>query len=692
MKHIEKSVGLSALALLAVPLHSAQVQPQSADRPNIIVILADDMGYSDLGCYGGEIQTPNLDRLAKQGLRYRQFYNGARSCPTRASLLTGLYAHQAGMGWMAAADMQRPAYQGYLNKECVTLAEVLRESGYGTYMSGKWHVSSDRQNNGQVKDNWPNQRGFDRFYGIVDGASNYFKMTYNDNNERRKSPDDADFYFTHAISDSATVFVHRHDFEKSPLFLYLAYTAPHWPLHALQKDIDRFAEIYKAGWDRLREDRFRQQKAMGLFTSDTQLPPRDKRVPAWDSLTEADQQEYAMRMAIYAAQIYAMDQGIGKLVSELEEKGQLDNTIIMFLSDNGACAEHISSGRRKTVDGKEDTYESYRINWANLSSTPYKEYKHHTNEGGIATPLIVHYPKGIRKELRNTYVDEYGHITDIMATCVDLAKAKYPRNYKGHRITPLQGVSLVPNLSGKRTKRGITFWEHEANIAARDGKWKIVTKVMEGGKFDEDSIKLYDMETDPTEMNDLSLKYPRKKAQLYAAWKRWAEKVDVFPLDTRFYGERQRDYKRNCINGEFQDNFGGWERSSGGGADIRFSIDTVSTISGNKTARIEILKPGNKPATGILKWVFNADKGEKVSISFKAKALHNTNIIVRLENMNNYSVKPIDKVIPLTGEVASVEILSTPLFAKGNHQLAFYVGTSGGTIWIDDVKMEITDD
>lgn len=691
MKYIDKAVGLSALTFLILPFHSASAQSQSTDKPNIIVILADDMGYSDLGCYGGEMHTPSLDRLAKQGLRYRQFYNGARSCPTRASLLTGLYAHQAGMGWMAAADMQRPAYQGYLNKECVTIAEVLKTAGYSTYMSGKWHVSSDRQNNGGVKDNWPNQRGFDRFYGIVDGASNYFNMTYNDNNDRFKSPANENFYFTHALSDSATVFVHRHDFDKSPLFLYLAYTAPHWPLHALQEDIDRFTEIYKAGWDRLREERFLRQKAMGLFNPDAQLPPRDERVPAWDSLSQAEQHEYTMRMAIYAAQIYAMDQGIGKLVRELEVKGQLDNTIIMFLSDNGACAEHISSGRRKTVDGKEDTYESYRINWANLSSTPYKEYKHHTNEGGIATPLIVHYPKGIRKNLCNTYVDEYGHITDIMATCVDLAKAKYPRNYKGHKITPLQGVSLVPNLSGKRTKRGKTFWEHEANIAARDGKWKIVTKVMEGGKFEEDSIKLYDMAADPTEMKDLSSTYPGKKAQLYAAWKKWATEADVFPLDTRHYGERQRHYKRNCINGEFQDNFGGWERSSNGGADIRFSIDTVRTISGDKTARIDILQSGDKPRTGTLKWVFDAKKGEKISVSFKAKSLRNTDMILRLENMNNYSVKPIDKVISLTDKVASFEMQSTPLFAKGNHQLVFYVGTSEGSIWIDDIKMEINE-
>jgi len=233
---LKTTLKYTGLSLLALPTISCAAN----DRPNIIVILADDMGYSDIGCYGGEIETPNLDKLAKNGLRYRQFYNCARSCPTRASLLTGLYPHQAGMGWMAAADLQLPPYQGYLNNECLTIAQVLKGAGYGTYMSGKWHVSSDRQNKGGIKDNWPNQRGFDEFYGIVGGAANYFKMTYNDNNERYESPDDGKFYFTHAISDSATAFVDRHNYKKSPLFLYLAYTAPHWPLHALQKDIDKY--------------------------------------------------------------------------------------------------------------------------------------------------------------------------------------------------------------------------------------------------------------------------------------------------------------------------------------------------------------------------------------------------------------------------------------------------------------------
>ncbi|MCD7794296.1 MAG: arylsulfatase, partial [Alistipes sp.] len=422
-------VGLAVVAL------STGVYHAQAKQPNIVVILADDMGYSDIGCYGGEIETPNIDRLARNGIRYKQFYNCARSCPSRASLLTGLYPHQAGMGWMAAADLQLPPYQGYLNRNCITIAEVLKSAGYETYMSGKWHVSSDRQNEGNVWDNWPNQRGFDEFYGIVDGAANYFKTIVNVNNDRMPSPDDGSFYFTHAISDHAVDFIAEHPFAEKPLFLYVAYTAPHWPLHALQRDIDKYVERYKVGWDVLRRERFERQKAMGLFPSTAVLSPRDERVPAWDSLSPEEQKEFVMRMAIYAAQIDAMDQGIGRIVTGLAERGELDNTLILFMSDNGACAEFTSRGKRIAVDGKEDTYESYRINWANLSSTPYREYKHYTNEGGIASPLVVHYPNGINKALKNKFVDEYGHFTDVMATCVDLSGAAYPEIYNGYQIT-----------------------------------------------------------------------------------------------------------------------------------------------------------------------------------------------------------------------------------------------------------------
>ena len=664
-----------------------QTKQQNDSRPNIIIILADDMGYSDLGCYGGEVETPNLDRLASNGLRYRQFYNSARSCPTRASLMTGLYPHQAGMGWMAAADMQRPAYQGYLNNQCVTIAEVLKDAGYATYMCGKWHLNLDRKNDGDVIDNWPTQRGFDIFYGIVSGAANYFTTQYHYGNERGQAPEDGNFYFTHALNDSAVVFVSRHDYDKQPFFLYLSHIAPHWPLHALQEDIDKYVERYKAGWDRLREERFERQKKMGLFKKNVILSQRDEEVEAWESLTPEKQEEFVMRMAIYAAQIDAMDQGIGRLITALEAKGQLDNTIIMFLSDNGACAEFNSSGPRRAVDGKADTWESYRIQWANLSSTPYREYKHFTHEGGIATPLIVHYPNGIKKRLNNKWIDEYGYLNDIMATCVELANANYPETYKGNAILPMEGVSLLPNFSGKKTNRKQTFWEHEGNIAMRDGKWKLVCKTIENKPFDESTICLYDLEKDPTELNDLSEKYPERKQQMYEAWKQWAERIDALPLDTRDYGQRQRDYKR-IINGEFDDNFGGWDLICHPDANVDFVIDKMNVISGKKTARIDVVSKGERPASALMRWTLNQlRQGEILNIRFAAKADRKTSMFFRFERMNNPQDKLLDETIQLTTDIHEFTFDTIRIQENGNYQLVFYVGTMDGSCWIDKVKL-----
>ncbi|HEU5147748.1 MAG TPA: arylsulfatase, partial [Chryseosolibacter sp.] len=388
MTKIMKSISL----VLVIGVLAFSVQAQ--ERPNIVLILADDMGYSDLGSYGGEVSTPHLDKLATDGLRYRQFYNAARCCPTRAALMTGLYPHQAGMGWMAAADLGTPQYQGTLNNQCVTIAEVLKEAGYGTYMAGKWHLTNERKIDGMVTDSWPKQRGFDQYFGIVPGGANYFTpVIYSDNNRYPAPPD---FYLTDAISDTTVKYIDQHFSTRKdePMFMYVAYTAPHWPLHALQKEIDKSKERYAKGWDKLRQERFKKQKQLGVITEGTKLSPRDEQIEAWGSLTEEKQNEMVMRMAIYAAQIDIMDQGVGRIVQKLKEKNQLDNTLILFLSDNGACAEFISSGKSKEVTGKENTFESYRIAWANLSSTPFREYKHFTHEGGIATPLIAHWPSG----------------------------------------------------------------------------------------------------------------------------------------------------------------------------------------------------------------------------------------------------------------------------------------------------------
>lgn len=670
-------------ASIAMPLGIQAAEKPKPARPNIIVILTDDMGYSDLGCYGGEIMTPNIDGLASNGLRWAQFYNNARSCPSRAVLMTGLYPHQAGMGWMAAADMQTPEYQGYLNDNCVTIAEVLGQSGYETYMVGKWHLCSDRQCKGNVTEHWPMARGFNHYYGHPEGASNYFHAKLVDGEERLPETGDG-FYLTDAITDTAASYITRHDYKDKPLFLYLAFNAPHWPLHALQEDIDKYKGKYDVGWDSLRVQRFKKQKAMGLFSEDVELSPRDSRVPAWNSLTDDQKKEYSMRMTIYAAQIAAIDRGVGKVIKALEDAGEFNNTVIMMMDDNGACAERLGTDGIANVTGKAETWESYRINWANLSSTPYREYKHYTNEGGIASPLIVSWPNGINSQLDGSFIREYGYFADIMATCVDIAGAKYPSVYKGHKITPCEGVSLVPNFSNKPTGRGMTFWEHEVNIAVRDGKWKLNIHHVENEPINLSKLELYDMEKDPTELHNLASSDTAKANSMLRAWEKWAARVHAYPLSTDGYGKRQQAYRR-VINGEFDDNFGGWTLSEN--PSVSYSIDKKHTISGEKTAMITVSQTGAKPSDSFMKWDFPTTGEAHGTISFSYKTDKTNKVWVRMERANKAAEKALSKEVELTKEGS----VSLPfVIDKGRWQLALYFGNSNpGNIWLDNVKLDL---
>ncbi len=657
-------------------------------RPNIIVILADDMGYSDIGCYGGEIDTPNINNLASNGLRYKQFYNAARCCPTRAALMTGVYPHQAGMGWMAAADLGTPEYAGNLNNTSVTIAEVLKSAGYKTYMTGKWHLTNDRKTRGEVKDNWPKQRGFDHYFGIIPGGANYFTPTIYSGNKKYQAPDD--FYLTNAISDTSVAYIDKHfnsEEKKDPMFMYVAYTSPHWPLHALQKDIDKYRETYKIGWDSLRKQRFEKQKALGLFSKNTTMNLRDEEIPAWDDVPPAKKEEMAMRMAIYAAQVDIMDQGIGRIVSELKQNNALENTLIFFLSDNGACAEFISSGKSKKIDGTADTFESYRINWANVSSTPFKEYKHYTYEGGIATPMIAHWPKGIKKNLNGGFANSYGEIMDIMATCVEVANTDYPKEFKGHQITPKQGKSLVGNFSGEDIERGKIFWEHEANIALRDGKWKMVAKTEPNNDFSKSSLRLYDLEADPTEMNDLTLQYPEKLQKMFAEWHSWGEKIKVFPMDTRIYNARQNFFKRK-INGEFDDYLGDWQLRKSKEVEGNISVDKSGILNGENSALVQMKKPDGKFDDLAMKWRFPATKGEKLSIKFKSKSKKPTGFTMQLEKIKGNDDILIKK-IDIAGGVEDHTIHINEIPEAGNYKLAFYFGElkAGEKVWIDGIKI-----
>lgn len=657
-------------------------------KPNIILIMADDMGYSDIGCYGGEVQTPNINQLAQNGIRYKQFYNAARCCPTRASLMTGLYPHQAGMGWMAAADLGTPEYQDNLNEQCVTIAEVLKTAGYSTAMTGKWHLTNERKIDGKVTESWPHQRGFERYFGIIPGGANYFTPTIYSNNRSYKAPEN--FYLTHAITDTSVRYIDEHfkNEPQKPLFMYVAYTAPHWPLHALKADIDKYKNQYKTGWDKLRQQRFQRQKELGIIPKNTILSPRDATVPAWNNLSAGKQNEMAMRMAIYAAQIDAMDQGIGKIVAELKAKNQLDNTLIFFLSDNGACAEFISSGENKTIDGNAGSFESYRINWANLSSTPFREYKHFTHEGGIAAPLIMQWPKGINPKLNNTLLNDYGHITDIMATCVEVSGATYPKTYAKNSIVPMEGKSLTPNFTGKNHNRGAIYWEHEANIALRNGAWKMVAKTPENGTFNVKTLELYNLDADPSEMKNLAQKEPARLQTMYANWLKWAKRIHVFPLDTREYGERIQAYRRN-INGTFDDHLGGWALRKNPSVKGAIDVDTTARMTGKNSAKISITQPGERPNALAMTWNFRAQKGQKYTVALNTKSNRDAQFYFRLEQVGNPK-KLFDQQITSTktGVKTASPVLEIP--GDGQYQLALYFGSmkAGDQVWVDDVQLQ----
>jgi arylsulfatase A-like enzyme len=522
------TAGAAALSGAALS-HGCGVPTQSlsGSRPNIILIMADDMGFSDIGCYGSEIRTPNIDRLAAEGLRFKQFYNAARCCPTRASLLTGLYPHQAGMGGMVnigGVDNGAPGpYQGYLNDNCVTLAEVLKSTGYTTLMSGKWHV-------GEAHPHWPTDRGFDRYFGLISGGANYFDISKTKaegvtrkmvlDGEPWTPPDDG-FYMTDAFSDHAVEFLDGEGRGDNPFFMYVAYTAPHWPLHALEDDIERYRGTYRAGWESLRDARYRRLVELDIIDEEWPLSPLDDEAARWEDVQDKELMDN--KMAIYAAQIDRMDQGIGRILDTLRDIGKEENTIVLFLSDNGGCHEGDALGfdyrNNGLRPGGEDSYMSYGRSWANASNTPFRMFKHWVHEGGIATPLVARWPEGIRGH--GGLTDDVGHIVDVMATCCDLAGAEYPTEFGGHGIIPLEGKSLVPVLEGgDRTGHDALFWEHDHNKAVRNGKWKLVSK-------ENETWELYDLEADRSELNDVSGAYPSVAADMKELYRAWAEKCGV---------------------------------------------------------------------------------------------------------------------------------------------------------------------
>lgn len=552
------------LALSIPPLRAAE--PATPARPNIILIMADDVGYSDLGCYGGEISTPNLDALAQGGVRFTQFYNTARCCPTRAALLTGLYSHQAGIGHMMNDHRAKagPGYSGDLSRSAVTLAEVLRAAGYATYLTGKWHVTRHTKPASEAEQhNWPRQRGFDRFYGTIHGAGSFFDPNTLARDNTYISPfadpeyQPREFYYTDAINDHAVRFVteHRERHAEQPFFLYMAHTAAHWPMHAREADIAKYQGRYDAGYDAIRAARLAKMKELGLLDPRWQIPP-----PAGDWNAVPNKAWETRCMEVYAAMLDCMDEGLGRLFDALKKNGQFANTLILYLQDNGGCAEGM--GRRgpliarataptlpplakdylqpdmipkQTRDGfpvrqgegvmpgGADTYIGYGEAWANVSNTPFREYKSREHEGGISTPLIAHWPQGIPTARQGKLETQPGHLIDLMTTCLDAAGAKYPAEFAGQRIQPMEGVSLVPAFSGRPVPRPQPLcWEHEGNRAIRSGDWKLVSKHPGGWE-------LYDVASDRTEMNNLAAQQPERVKAMTAQWDAWASRAGVRP-------------------------------------------------------------------------------------------------------------------------------------------------------------------
>ena len=544
----------------------------AAEKPNIIYIMSDDMGYSDIECYGSEIATPNLNALAEDGIRFTQFYNTGRCCPTRASLLTGLYPHQAGVGHMMN-DRGHEGYRGELNRQSVTIPEVLHTAGYRSYLSGKWHVTQAvNPKTDADKHNWPLQRGFDRFYGTIHGAGSFFDPNTLTRDNTFISPfadpeylprqmANGEYYYTDAIADHAVRFIREHHFESDdqPFFMYVSFTAAHWPMHALEKDIAKYKGKYDVGYDAIRSSRYERMIDLGLIDrSNTENWPID------DKWKEEQHWEWDKRnMEVYAAMVDNMDQGIGRIVQSLKDTGQFENTLICFFQDNGGCAESYGRGgngreRSATPDrdilaadylqpdmtpkqtrdgyamrtgkgsmaGPADTAVGYGRGWATVSNTPFREYKHYTHEGGISTPLIVHWPNQIEQGGRLETTP--GHLIDLMATAVDVASAEYPTEFhNGQTIKPMEGTSLVPLFKNESIKREAIYWEHEGNRAIRVGKYKLVAKGAKG------AWELYDIHVDRSEKNDLSVKQPFQTKKLAQMWQSYAERANVLPLNPR---------------------------------------------------------------------------------------------------------------------------------------------------------------
>lgn len=515
-------------------------------RPNVVIVLADDLGYSDLGCFGSEIRTPTLDRLAATGVRMTNFHNTPRCSPSRASLLTGLHPHQTGIGILTNDDGP-DGYDGNLNDRCVTIAEILKGGGYATMMSGKWHLATDMK---KPNDAWPTNRGFDSFYGTLTGCGSYYQpgtLTRDTTNIDDEALD-PDYFYTDRIADEAVQFLDKlhQDNPDQPFFVYLPFTAPHWPLHARPETIAHYDGVYDEGWDNLRQARLDRQVELGIVEPGAKLSDRDQSVLAWSE--EPDKAWQARRMQAYAAQIEEMDTAIGRVVGKVESLGALDNTLIIFLSDNGASYESVplvelERFRQRTdivktmtkagqpvrigndptlPPGAENTYASYGKGWANASNTPFRLYKLYAHEGGVSSPFIVHWPAGDLAE--GQQVADPFQLINVLPTLLEVTGSNYPERRDNIPVHPITGASMLPAWRNEHVEPADLWWEHVGNAAIQSGRWKLVRQ--QGWPWE-----LYDITSDRVEMVDLSSKFPDVVQDLALRWEEYAQRVGVIPFD-----------------------------------------------------------------------------------------------------------------------------------------------------------------
>ncbi|MBC8351989.1 MAG: arylsulfatase [Planctomycetes bacterium] len=530
------------LLILSIILTGVAPELLAADTPNVLVIVADDLGFSDLGCYGSEIETPHLDKLAAGGVRLARFYTTGRCCPSRASILTGLYPHRAGLGHMVK-DLGQPGYRGRVSDRAVTLAQVVNTAGYRSFISGKWHLGGDD----------PTQHGFEEFYGTLVSAKTFWEPDHflrRPANRERRAYDKETFYGTDAVTDHAISFLDlARKTPTKPWMLYLAYNAPHFPLQAPKEDIAKYADRYHVGWDEIREQRLKKMKSLGLVPKSTPLTPRSPfwnygetatgLNPPWSTLPEVRRTDLARRMAIYAAMVDRLDQNIGRLLADLCSKDEFDNTLIIFLSDNGACAEWDPHGfdiksspnnilhRDDAIEhmGESGTFHSVGSGWANASNAPWRLYKHYNHEGGISSPCIVHWPAKVGR--RGQIDHRPAHLIDLMPTLVEVSRATYPAELNARTITPMAGTSLLPLLQGEPVEARALYFEHEGNRAVIDGQWKLAA-------LKNEPWELYDIDADRTELRDLAAEHLDIVKRLSVQWDGWAKENFVTPLPTDY--------------------------------------------------------------------------------------------------------------------------------------------------------------